>query len=376
VSDFFTVNEILSMLGVLLISFAFCWVIVSNHKLTRFTSGDPADVTSVQSMHTKPTPRIGGVAVILAFFVGLIVNFEVIKPDLIFSIGAGIVVFFVGIREDFRRDVSPRIRLFAAFASAGAAILLSSTVINRLGLPQLDWAFGIPFFAILFTLFWSAGFCHSLNLIDGLNGFASGYAISATLGLLFIAWINGVHDIALVAALLIAAMLGFFLLNWPRGKIFLGDAGAYATGHIIAWLGIILMSRVPSVSGFAILLILFWPVADTGFTIIRRMILKLPADTPDRLHFHHLATRSMGVFFRKKTSNNVLNPISTLLLMPFVTTPIVFGVLLWDHSVKALVAILLFTTLFVSTYVFGKFFFRHLRYSRGPQKKSLILVNL
>ena len=145
---------------------------------------------SAQSMHTVSTPRIGGVAVILAFFVGLMVNLEGIKSELIFSIGAGFVVFFAGMREDFKRDVSPRIRLFAGFASAGAAILLSSTVINRLGLPQVDWAFGIPLFAILLTLFWSAGFCHALNLIDGLNGFASGYAIAATLGLLCIAWIT------------------------------------------------------------------------------------------------------------------------------------------------------------------------------------------
>ena len=171
-----------------------------------------------------------------------------------------------------------------------------------------------------------------------------------------------------MAALLIAALLGFGLLNWPHGKIFLDDAGAYATGHIIAWLGIILMSRVPSVSGFSILLILFWPVAETGFTITRRRILKLPSDTPDRLHFHHLVARSLGIVFRKKASDNVLNPLATLLLIPFAATPIVFGVLLWDHSVKALVAILLFTTLFVSSYVFGKFFFRHLRYSSRIQQ--------
>lgn len=366
--EFFTINQNLSILGVLFISFICCWVVVRNSNLNRFTSGDPADVMSVQSMHTESTPRIGGVAVILVFFVGLIVNFEEIKLDLIFSIGAGFVVFCAGMCEDFRRDVSPRIRLFAGFASAGAAILLSSTVINRLGLPQLDWAFGIPLFAILFTLFWSAGFCHALNLIDGLNGFASGYAIAATLGLLFIAWINGVHDVALVAALLTAALLGFSLLNWPHGKIFLGDAGAYATGHIIAWLGIILMSRVPSVSGFSILLILFWPVAETGFTITRRRILKLPSDTPDRLHFPHLVARSLGIFFRKKASDKVLNPLATLLLIPFAATPIVFGVLLWDHPVKALAAILLFTTLFVSTYVFGKSFFRHLRYSSRIQQ--------
>ena len=98
-----------------------------------------------------------------------------------------------------------------------------------------------------------------------------------------IAGYTGDADIQIVAGLLIAAIFGFFVLNWPMGRIFLGDAGAYGIGHILAWLGIVLVARNASVAGYAILLILFWPVCDTLFSICRRLGTKRATDQPDRL---------------------------------------------------------------------------------------------
>ena len=74
-------------------------------------------------------------------------------------------------------------------------------------------------------------------------------------------------------------------LNFPIGKIFLGDGGAYLLGHLLVWSSIILNSNESAVSAFAILLVFFWPVADTGLAIWRRWKLGNPADRPDRLHF-------------------------------------------------------------------------------------------
>ena len=96
---------------------------------------------------------------------------------------------------------------------------------------------------------------------------------------------------------MVAAVLGFMVLNFPLGKIFLGDGGAYALGHLLVWSAIILINYASDVSAFAILLIFFWPVADTGLAIWRRWKLGNPTDRPDRLHFHQLAMRFIEIRF-------------------------------------------------------------------------------
>jgi len=242
------------------------------------------DLEARQATHTRPTPRVGGIGIVLAIVLGCIYYADQLRSDLLLSLAAGLIVFIVGLREDIHRNVSPRARLFAAFASAAVAIALTRTVVPDLGLfPNSLLYFVIP--AIAITLLWSAGTCHALNLIDGLNGLSSLYSMSAAVGFFMIAGYTGDVDIQIVASLLVAAMLGFFVLNWPFGRIFLGDAGAYGIGHVLAWLGIVLVARNPSVAGMAVLLLLFWPVCDTLFSILRRRMTRKATDQPDRLHF-------------------------------------------------------------------------------------------
>jgi len=101
-------------------------------------------------------------------------------------LGAGAIVFLVGLREDITRDVSPRARLLAAFLSAALAITLTGVLVPDLGLvPGFLLYWFVP--AVAITLLWSAGTCHALNLIDGLNGLSSLYSISAALGFFLIA---------------------------------------------------------------------------------------------------------------------------------------------------------------------------------------------
>ena len=89
--------------------------------------------------------------------------------------------------------------------------------------------------------------------------------------------------------------------EFPFGKIFLGDAGAYALGHLLVWSAILIVNQSTEISPFAVLLIFFWPVADTGLAIWRRWKLGNPAGRPDRLHFHQLAMRFLEIrFFGEK----------------------------------------------------------------------------
>ena len=94
---------------------------------------------------------------------------------------------------------------------------------------------------------------------------------------------------------------GFYvILNFPWEN-FYGDGGAYVLGHLLVWCAILLINHEPEISPFAILLIFFWPVADTGLAIWRRWKLGNPTDRPDRLHFHQLAMRFLEIRFLDET---------------------------------------------------------------------------
>jgi UDP-N-acetylmuramyl pentapeptide phosphotransferase/UDP-N-acetylglucosamine-1-phosphate transferase len=184
------------------------------------------DLSARQALHRNPTPRIGGCAILLSFAAGILLSLDRISQELILAIGSGALVFVVGLREDICRDVSPRIRLLAAFGSGAIAAALTGRLVPGLGLASVDLLFGFTIIAISVTLLWSAGTCHALNLIDGLNGLAGSYTVFASVAIMAIAGFTGDTDIQLVAGLLAASVTGFLLLNWPAGKIFMGDAGA------------------------------------------------------------------------------------------------------------------------------------------------------
>jgi UDP-N-acetylmuramyl pentapeptide phosphotransferase/UDP-N-acetylglucosamine-1-phosphate transferase len=323
------------------------------------------DLSARQAEHKRPTPRIGGAAVIVGLFVATLVYMGRIEADLLMALSAGVVVFAVGLREDIQRDMSPKVRLIAAFASAGLAIVLSGAMVPRFGIPYVDGVVGFFGVGILITLLWSAGACHALNLIDGLNGLASGYSMLAAAAYFVIGGLSGQADVQLVAAILFVALFGFFVLNWPYGRLFLGDAGAYAIGHVLSWLGIILLMRDPEGAGLAAILILFWPVADTAFAIIRRRLLDKETDQPDRLHFHHLVVRALRLLIQKRLRPEFFNPAATMVMLPFIAVPVSAGVVFWNNGFGALAALLFFALLFISTYAFSMDYFKSRRFAVG-----------
>jgi len=167
-----------------------------------------ADTAAQQALHSKPTPRIGGAAVLLSFAVVLFLNRANIETDLLLAMLAGLVIFVEGLKEDICRNVSPRARLLAAMISAAVAIGLTAEFVPSL-LPQLDPVFGFLLLPVLVTLIWSSGTCHAMNLIDGLNGLSSSYAMVASSAIVVIAMQTGDVDVQFTGLVLCAALLGF-----------------------------------------------------------------------------------------------------------------------------------------------------------------------
>lgn len=361
--DVITEGGVLPLIVAFSVSFGFCCLFAFAPHLFLNKQHMQNDLNARQAQHKRPTPRIGGAAVIAGVFVACLAFFSVIGNDLLMALIAGTVVFVVGLREDIQRDMSPKARLLAAFASAALAIVLSGAVVPRFGIPYVDGVVGFIGVGVIVTMLWSAGACHALNLIDGLNGLASGYSMIAAAAYFAIGGFTGNTDVQLVSAILFVALFGFFVLNWPYGRLFLGDAGAYAIGHVLSWLGIILLVRDPNGAGLAAILILFWPVADTALAIIRRKLLDKDTDQPDRLHFHHLVVRALRLLTNKQFNPDFLNPAAAIVLFPFIAVPVTAGVVFWDSGFSAFAALLFFALLFVSTYAFSMDYFKSRRFA-------------
>ena len=262
-------------------------------------------------------------------------------------------VFSVGLAEDLGYDISPKARLLASAASSFVAILLFRTWLDRLGIPGVDAMLMFAPLGIVFTIFAAVGVVNAFNLIDGLNGLASYVTVSVAFSLSIIAFYAGNKQISIFLVLTVAAVLGFMVLNFPMGKIFLGDGGAYTLGHLLVWCAIILVNSATEVSAFAILLVFFWPVADTGLAIWRRWKLGIPTDRPDRLHFHQLVMRFLEIRFFGRDSRGLANPVATLILIPLISTPQVLGVLFWDNFRASVVSSTCMGLIFLITYLVG-----------------------
>jgi UDP-GlcNAc:undecaprenyl-phosphate GlcNAc-1-phosphate transferase len=98
----------------------------------------------------------------------------------------------------------------------------------------------------------SGGVAHATNLIDGLNGLAMGVCMLFAGGLAFLAYAVGDTVIMNISTLLMCSIFGSFVFNFPFGKVFFGDAGAYTLGHLLIWLSILLVARNPEISPYAI----------------------------------------------------------------------------------------------------------------------------
>lgn len=255
--------------------------------------------TGVQKFHTEPTPRIGGVAIAI----GLLAGWWAAAPQVQDILGpmllAGIPAFVFGTAEDVTKKVGVLPRLLATMLSGALAWWLTGVAMQNTGFALLDWALQWLPFAVLFTAFAVGGVANAINIIDGFNGLASGSVaiMSAAIGL--IALNMGDTALATASFCVAACALGFGAVNWPFGKLFLGDGGAYLLGFALAWLAVLLPMRHPSVTAWATILVCAYPVLEVGFSVRRRRMRKgHHPGQPDKAHLHHfLHYRAVRKFF-------------------------------------------------------------------------------
>jgi UDP-N-acetylmuramyl pentapeptide phosphotransferase/UDP-N-acetylglucosamine-1-phosphate transferase len=325
------------------------WFAGSRSKLTKRN-----DTKAVQASHITPVARIGGISIIIGLAVAAMPFLEKLNswPQYWLLLISAFPVFLVGLCEDLGYFARPRVRLIAAALSGAAFVALFGQWIPRTDIASLDMAMQWAPIGIGFSLFVATGISHSFNLIDGLNGLAGIIAVGVALSLAAISHQVGLVEYSNTLFALSGAIAGFLVFNFPFGKIFLGDAGAYLIGHLLVWMSISILCVAPSVTPFAMLLIFFWPVADTLLAIARRIYIGKPISHPDRLHFHQLVMRGLEIVFLGRNRRYVTNPLATALTLPFALAPMVLGVLLAFERVQAAIACLYFAAIFIMAYKF------------------------
>lgn len=248
--------------------------------------------TQVRKLHFNKVPRLGGVALFLApLFAGWML--DVAQPGtarwLILLVGISLPCVVAGLCEDLTARVSPQVRLAGMVLSAGLLIVIHGTVIDRIGVEPLESI--APLMAML-TLVAVLSITNGINLIDGLNGLAGGSALLMYLALGAVALQVGDAQIATAAFILAGSTCGFLAWNWPRSRIFMGDAGAYFTGFTLGALSIATVQRNTEVSPWFAVLLLAYPLTEVAFTVWRRALgRRRPISKPDAVHLHHLVFR-------------------------------------------------------------------------------------
>lgn len=249
----------------------------------------------IQKFHTDPTPRIGGVGLLVGLCAAWYVlpqNIEVEKL-LGHMLLAGLPAFLFGTAEDLTKRVGVRERLLATMASGVLGWWITDLSITRINIWGLDdlliW---LPL-SVAFTAFAVGGVANSINIIDGFNGLASGTLIICYGAMGLIAHQAGDSDVTQLCLVLAIVTAGFLLVNFPFGKLFLGDGGAYLMGFLLAWVAVLLLARNPTVSAWAPLLACGYPILEVLFSVWRRLGRALHPGHPDRLHLHSLVKSRM-----------------------------------------------------------------------------------
>lgn len=242
------------------------------------------DFPNYRKIHKKVTPRLGGLAIFLGAFLGMLyLHPEYEHLPGIFMGALAIIV--TGMLDD-RYTIRPVIKLSGQLIAA-SFLISSGLIIERVTLPFIGMV-DLGFFSVLITVLWVVGIANAINLIDGLDGLATGVTTIALICMFIMALIDVRTIAAALSIVLIGANLGFLYHNFHPAKIYMGDTGSNFLGYMIAVVSMLGLFKNIALFSFIIpIIILAIPIFDTLFAIVRRAYNKESIMQPDRKHIHY-----------------------------------------------------------------------------------------
>lgn len=304
----------------------------------------------IQKLHTLPTPRVGGIPIALSLVLVLPWLSVAERALHVPILCAGIPAFLFGTAEDLTKRVGVIPRLLATMASGLLACVLTGISLTRVDIFGFDALLAWAPVSMLFTAFAIGGIANSINIVDGLNGLAGSTAFFAFTGLALMAFSVGDEALADLAILFAMVTLGFFVVNWPLGKLFLGDGGAYFLGFALGWIAVLMVSRHSDISAFAVLLVCAHPVTEVLFSIYRRKMRHAHTGTADRLHFHSLIMRRCLKQWMHVRDETLANSMAGILVSVATLIAATLAQFTMHSTLLSLIALVLMSLAYVSLY--------------------------
>lgn len=242
------------------------------------------DIPNARKVHKKPMPRLGGVAMFIAFLCGYMFFGE---PSAMMNsiLIASFIIVLTGVVDDIK-PLKASHKLVGQILSALVITFYGNILLKDVSAFGFYLDFGI--FSYPLTIFFILGCINCMNLIDGLDGLAAGISsiYFATIGI--IATMQGKYGLDFILTfVMLGSTLGFLVHNFNPASIFMGDSGSMFLGLIIAVIALLGFKNVTMTSLIIPLLILAIPILDTFFAIVRRLLKGESISKPDKFHIHH-----------------------------------------------------------------------------------------
>ena len=325
------------------------------HMHDKYTAD--SDLTGVQKFHARAVPRIGGLGIMvgmLAVIGWLFLSCSTDSRAFALLILASSPAFLGGIVEDCTKKVRSHVRLFLTMIAAALGFYLLGAGIFRLDIPFVDLAMAFWPVSLLFTMVAVGGVANAINIVDGYNGLASMVSVIMFAALGYVGFLLGDTLIWRTSLAMMGAILGFFVWNYPRGLIFLGDGGAYFIGFMLAELSVLLVARNPAVSPWFPLLVVIYPIFETVFSIYRRVVLRgVSADIPDAAHLHQLVYKRVvrwAVGSQNVKEKTARNSMTSPYLWFLCSISVIPAMLFWQHAWILQICALAFVALYIILY--------------------------
>ena len=251
-------------------------------------------------MHKVPIPRLGGLAIFLAFLLSVLVFAEIDRQMQGILLGA-VMIVILGVMDDIMA-LKALPKLLVQIAAAAVAVY-RGCVIQFFSNPNVfseTTYINLGWLSYPVTIIWIVAITNAVNFIDGLDGLAAGVSAISTAALTVIALMVAETNVAIILSALFGACLGFLPYNMNPAKIFMGDTGATFLGFMLATLSVTGLFKMYAIISFAVpFLILGVPIFDICFAFLRRIAKGQSPMTADRGHFHH---RLIDMGFSQKQS--------------------------------------------------------------------------
>lgn len=329
---------ILSFLSSLLI----CLLILYSKKSHIKWTAD--EINKKHNMNSYAVPRVGG----LAIYIGLVITiiYEYLKPNSNWYPSALLLstilpIFTLGIIEDIFKNIKAIIRLAGSFSSAIIFMIIFKNEPSYI-------PFNLNYIQIVICIFFISLLINSYNIIDGLNGLSSMVGMMSILAITYVAYRVNDWMVIHLSAVYLASIMGFFVCNYPMGKIYLGDSGAYIIGFIQSSLSLLLLFRNNEISIWLIILINIYPIFEVIFSSLRRISENKNPMEADNYHLHSLLYKRFKETNENHVGNNHLN--ITPIMWGVAALGVIPGVLFWNNILLIRLFIILFTVVYLYFY--------------------------